>query len=670
MEDQLQIERAKSSINVQQLTEVLYGGLDYVQLRRKFQEIVENDPVFAHDDEIFISRSERFQRGLAKALRMQQLKLQMNLNQEESNILYAVIGESSAFLLHTLMFVPIMKSLYTNEQRKEWDEKLDKMEVIGCYAQTEMGHGSNIQALETTATFVPETDEFRMDSPTLTSMKWWPGGLGKVSTHAMVIARLVIYGKDYGIHNFVVPIRDPDTHLLLPGVEAGDIGPKMGFTAVDNGFLILKGVHIPRRYMAMKYTKVDREGNYSKANSPHAKISSIAMMEVRAVIVRDAGKNLAKACTIATRYSAVRRQGYDDSGLKENSVLTYSLQQHRLFSMIATSYAFYFTGFSMMNNFRRVQQAALSGAEDIASAFSELHASSSGLKSLCTRITADGIEDLRKACGGHGYLLASGFPELSGTYLQSVTVEGDNYLLTQQVLKFLLKALKVARKGGRMSGDSQYLGKWKELLNSSCKATSMEYISQPATILEALGHRAVRLITCVEEVVGAGIMQGLPMSQAWNAALVEINRASRAHCMYILYKNFADAIEERSSKISGSNLFVLQKLRDLFGLFWIESDMGDFTEDSYFSLEQSKCIREKVMLLLSEIRPDAIPLVDAFDYSDYELRSVLGRYDGNVYQALYQTTKINPLNQKEPVEGYNEYVKPLMKVHSQHRSRL
>lgn len=63
----------------------------------------------------------------------------------------------------------------------------------------------------------------------------------------------------------------------------------------------------------------------------------------------------------------------------------------------------------------------------------QFHAASSGLKSLCTGLTAAGIEDCRRACGGHGYLQSSGIPELLGTYLQMCTVEGENHMLTQQV---------------------------------------------------------------------------------------------------------------------------------------------------------------------------------------------------------------------------------------------
>lgn len=69
------------------------------------------------------------------------------------------------------MFVPAIKGQGTDEQQQKWLPLAYKMQIIGCYAQTELGHGSNVQGLETTATFDPQTDEFIIHSPTLTSSK-------------------------------------------------------------------------------------------------------------------------------------------------------------------------------------------------------------------------------------------------------------------------------------------------------------------------------------------------------------------------------------------------------------------------------------------------------------------------------------------------------------------
>lgn len=73
------------------------------------------------------------------------------------------------------------------------------MRITGTYAQTELGHGSNVAALETTATFDQEKDEFIIHSPTISSTKYWPGDLGLISNHAIVYAQCLIKGKNYGV---------------------------------------------------------------------------------------------------------------------------------------------------------------------------------------------------------------------------------------------------------------------------------------------------------------------------------------------------------------------------------------------------------------------------------------------------------------------------------------
>ena len=74
------------------------------------------------------------------------------------------------------MFIPALMSQGSPEQQAKWLPMAQKLEIIGTYAQTEMGHGTFVRGLETTATYDPETEHFIIHSPTLTSTKWWPGG--------------------------------------------------------------------------------------------------------------------------------------------------------------------------------------------------------------------------------------------------------------------------------------------------------------------------------------------------------------------------------------------------------------------------------------------------------------------------------------------------------------
>jgi acyl-CoA oxidase len=267
----------------------------------------------------------------------------------------------------------------------------------------ELGHGSNVRGLETTATFDKTTDEFVIHTPTLSAIKWWPGNMSKTANHAIVMAQLIIDGKKYGVHGFIVQLREFGTHKVRPGIEVGDIGPKFGINMVDNGFLKLDKVRVPRENMLMRFAKVDANGTFSKAS--HSKLAYGTMVFVRATIVDTCYKYIARAATIAVRYSVVRRQFPAGKGQPEVQILDYQTQQHKLFPLVAAAYAMFFVGKEMMRLYHLNNQKL---QNDDVSLLPELHALTSGWKALDTEIACAGIEIARKSLGGHGYMVFSG----------------------------------------------------------------------------------------------------------------------------------------------------------------------------------------------------------------------------------------------------------------------
>jgi acyl-CoA oxidase len=93
--------------------------------------------------------------------------------------------------LHQSAFRPAVELLASEEQAKKWLPLIRELKITGAYAQTELGHGSDVQALQTTATFDTLTQEFVFHTPTTSAIKFWPGGLGKSSTHCVLFARLI-----------------------------------------------------------------------------------------------------------------------------------------------------------------------------------------------------------------------------------------------------------------------------------------------------------------------------------------------------------------------------------------------------------------------------------------------------------------------------------------------
>lgn len=600
-------------------------------------------------------------------------------------LLRAAVGDDLPLALHYVMFVPNIRSLCDEEQLREWLPQCRDFRMVGCYAQTELGHGSNVRALETTATFGrDESDDkdeghFIVHSPTLTSTKFWPGTLGRTANHAMIIARLVDgQGVDRGVHNFLVPLRCPRTHLPLPGVDVGDVGPKIGYNNMDNGFCRFTRVKIPRRHMAMRFVTVDRHGQYKrlKVSDAASKVSYITMMQVRAFIVNEASKNLAMACTVVVRYSAVRRQGYNEDGTTEKQVLDYTQQQHRVLPLLAASYCFFFTGRKLLKYLVDVEYK-LVHSKDVGAItktqVADLHASSSCLKSFCTTVTADGIEECRKACGGHGFLQCSGLPELLGTYLQNPTVEGDNHMLPQQTVRVLLKLVQCVEQEDEEAlkeykpCDSWYLVAPMKLLMSmsssgktpQCAATTPRDFWSLELLVEAFRHRAARLLLETAESLQTKMTSGSDFSTAWNDSLVQMARVSRAHALALLVQNFHLGLLEEEEAASSSlrlldtsEVAVLKDCAILFATYWMEKELGDFLEDGYLNQNQARWLRRVVLDLLHKIRPNAVALVDANDVSDFRLKSALGRFDGDVYPAIMEAARNDPLNDTPEGPGW------------------
>ncbi|KAG6557960.1 hypothetical protein Mapa_000139 [Marchantia paleacea] len=650
----LREERRKTQFDVEAMKLVWAGSAAHKKVADKIKSLVANDPVFEKANRPRLDRKALYKNSLRKAAHAWKLIQENHLTEEEASSLRHYIDEPTYNDLHWGMFIPAIKGQATEEQQKKWLPLAYKMSIIGCYAQTELGHGSNVQGLETQAVFDPSTDEFVLNSPTLTSTKWWPGGLGKASTHCVTYARLITDGKDYGIHAFIAPVRSLDDHRPLPGITVGDIGVKFGnggYNTMDNGFLRFDHVRIPRDYMLMKLASVTREGKYVKSGQPK-QIGYGAMVYVRTTIVVDASNMLSRAVTIATRYSAVRRQFGTQKGKPETQVIEYATQQSRLFPLIASAYAFRFVGEWMKSLYDDV--LARLAANDF-STLPEVHACTSGLKSITTSITADGIEECRKLCGGHGYACNSGLPELYAAYVPSCTYEGDNTILLFQVARFLMKALSQVGSGKKPTGTAAYLGNIQRLATENCKITQGTQWLSYAAIVEAFQARAARL---------AGAC-ALKLSKAPNAEAAfeefatDLAEAARAHCQLIIVEKF---VEKMRSQIPGGGVpEILEVLCYVYALDLVRIHAADFLSTGYLTSKQISLAKEQLRSCFKKIRPNAVALVDSFDHTDHYLSSILGRYDGDVYSNLYKDAQEEPLNDSVVTDGYAAYIRPVLK---------
>ncbi|RIA96762.1 peroxisomal acyl-coenzyme A oxidase 1 [Glomus cerebriforme] len=659
MSSDLSRERSGVSFPVEELTQFIFGGPEETKKKRWLLSLldVNKNPVFKNEDRNFISRDKHYVRTLEKLRKLIQYKKQYNIEREDWIFLLLSTGESLQAIMHDFLFIPTLEGQMSQEQLEKWLPLAKDYAIFGCYAQTELGHGSNIRRLETTATYIHETDEFDIHSPTLTSTKWWPGAIARTSTHAALFARLIIDGKDYGVHPFLVQLRG-ENHKPLPGIDIGDVGPKYGYNNIDNGFVRFTHVRIPRDQMLMKFSKVSRDGTYS--TPPYTKAAYGTLVAGRADIIEQTSFYLAKVLCIAIRYSIIRKQGNDTkNNPNELTVLDYQYLQHRLFYGLSIIYTFTFIGRWMRDlyeiNKKKVEEGDISLMADV-------HAISSGLKSLCTNLVMESMNDTLFACGGHGYSHFSGIPSVVETCAQNPIVEGDNTILYLQTGRYLIKAFENAKNGRSTPATLSYLKDYSRILSERSQATTWEELTDPNEQIKALTHHHTQLL--------AKLISNLEKSsrthpQGYEGAksdyMIDIINVSRAFSYKIIITSANEGLE--SIKSTYPNIYPI--LRILINLFYSNTIIkysGEFLLDNYFNSKHIEIFEFGIKNCLKKIRPDAIGLVDAWEFSDNVLNSAIGRYDGNVYETLYNWAKLDPLNlaqERGEYVGYNEVMKSI-----------
>ncbi|KAI7259312.1 acyl-CoA oxidase [Hortaea werneckii] len=675
----IQQERNRSNLNVDQLSHFLFTR-DALERKHRILAVLQQEKVFDKSQNYFAGRIDRFETALARAKKLRQLVTKHGWTQDDKMIANELISEPGPYGLHESMFLITLRDQGTPEQHERFLRNAEQYRYIGCYAQTELGHGSNVRGLETTATWNPDDKTFTIHSPTLTSSKWWIGSLGRTANHAVVMAQLIIAGKPYGPHPFVVQIRDLNTHQPLENIHVGDIGPKFGYNTMDNGYLLFNKVKVPHINMLARFSSIDPKTNkYQRPASPSLVYGTLTW--VRSTIVMQAGGVLARGVTIATRYCAVRRQFQDRDAPEwekgENQVLNYTTVQVRLLPLLATTFALHFTGKAMMalynaNQAKMSQDAGKVGGPQRGAGpeetnagsdlLADLHATSCGLKSLASFTAVEGLEVCRRACGGHGYSSFSGIGPWYADYLPTATWEGDNYMLTQQVARYLLKTARSVLKGiDPSTNDTTYI--LSNFLKRQDTGAAFDVLNKDEDIVAAFAWRSAFLTF-------EALKHRDEQKKPWNSLLVDFYRLSRAHSQYMVVKNFYETLSTTppptgsstsAGELGAESMDIMHKLFRLYALHTLEQEASEFYTSSAVTVRQIQLARTSaVMKLLEEIRPHAVRLVDAWDFPDWQLDSSLGRYDGKVYEDMfYRASEQNPLN-RVTVDPYPESA-PLFK---------
>jgi acyl-CoA oxidase len=533
--------------------------------------------------------------------------------------------------------------LGTKKHHDEYLARLVRAELLGCFAMTETGHGSNVQALGTVARYDAEAREFEISTPDESSRKDYIGNAAAHAELAVVFAQLEVGGDPKGVHAFVVPLRD-QRGRTLPGIEIEDDGRKIGLNGVDNGRIRFDAVRIPRENLLNRYAEVTETGVYESAidNPDRRFFTMLGTLVQGRVCVGGAAINASKvAMSIAVRYGLQRRQfgqakprGSEatdrNPGGPEELLLDYGLHQRRLFIPLARTYALHFAQEVLAGQLHGVFSATEEVDEHTRRA---LESRAAGTKALGTWHASRTIQECREACGGAGYLSANRFDALRADTDVFTTFEGDNNILLQLVAKGLLTdysssfgeldQLGMVRFVAGLAVETviertavhKMLERLKDVLPGGDEAWDQEAgLADPAYQLAMFRWREEHMLAGVARRLKRGMDSGMEPAEVFSRCQDHVIGCARAHVERLVLEAFIDrtaAMPDGDEGQSG-NKVALNLLCDLFALSTIEADRAWWMEHGRLSSQRAKAISREVDALCRRVRPIARELVDAF----------------------------------------------------------
>ncbi|MCZ8353116.1 MAG: acyl-CoA dehydrogenase [Cyclobacteriaceae bacterium] len=499
--------------------------------------------------------------------------------------------------------------LGTEKHHRQYLSKIGTLELPGCFAMTETGHGSNVRGIETTATYQHAKRSFIIHTPHEIAQKEYIGNAALHGRMATVFAKMIIDGKDYGVAAFVVPLRDEKGNTL-PGVTITDCGRKMGLNGVDNGKISFNQVEIPYDNLLDRFAGVDEEGKFtSPIASDNRRFFTMlgTLVGGRIGIPRSALSASKSALSIAIQYGDQRRQ-FGPEGAAEVPILNYRTHQRRLIPLLANAYALHFS-------LQYLTQRFVNRTEE---EMQEIEALAAGLKAFATWNNTHTLQTARECCGGKGYLSENRIDDLKNDSDIYTTFEGDNTVLLQLVAKSRLTEFKQEFSNMNAFGILNYVANQAkttitEMNPFAVRNTEDEHLLDFDFHLSAFKYRERDILTSAAKRLKRHLDSGMDSFDAFNVCQHHLVEAGMAHIERVVLEQFQQEVEK--TKDEGCKK-ILQELCQLFAINLLDQHKGWYLENGYMEGVKTKAIRKTLNQLCWDVRQQAVPLTQAFGIPD------------------------------------------------------
>ncbi|KAK1275556.1 Acyl-coenzyme A oxidase 3, peroxisomal [Acorus gramineus] len=470
--------------------------------------------------------------------------------------------------VHFFLWGGAIRFFGTKRHHDKWLKDTEDYVIKGCFAMTELGHGSNVRGIETVATYDRSTEEFVINTPCESAQKYWIGGAAKHATHTIVFAQLYIDGANQGVHAFIAQIRDANGNVC-PNIRIADCGHKIGLNGVDNGRIWFDYLRVPRENLLNSVADVTPDGQYVSAiKDPDQRFAAfLAPLTSGRVNIAVSTICISKiGLGVAVRYALTRRAFSIAPNSPEVLLLDYPSHQRRLLPLIAKTCVMSCSG----NYLKRIYVKKTPEANKM------IHIYSSAFKAMFTWHNMRTLQECREACGGQGLKTENRVGSLISEFDVHSTFEGDNHILLQQISKALL---------------GEYLAV--QLKKRPFKGLGLEHMNGPYPVIPD---------NLTSSVLRSSEFQSYQVAED----------LARAFSERVIFQIFLDT---EASFPAGPLKKLFGLLRSMYALVSLEED-SVFLRYGYLSPSNVAIVIKEVANLCSELRPHALSLVESFGIPD------------------------------------------------------
>ncbi|KAM2527488.1 hypothetical protein TB1_024737 [Malus domestica] len=526
--------------------------------------------------------------------------------------------------VHFFLWGGAIQFFGTKRHHDKWLSDTENYAIKGCFAMSELGHGSNVRGIETVTTYDSSTGEFVINTPCESAQKYWIGGAANHATHTIVFSQLSISGNNQGVHALIAQIRDENGNVC-PGVRIADCGHKIGLNGVDNGRIWFDNIRIPRENLLNSVADVSPDGKYLSAiKDPDQRFAAFMapLTSGRVTIAVSSIYSSQISLAIAIRYSLTRRAFSVTPNGPEVLLLDYPSHQQRLLPLLAKTYAMTFaSNYLKMIYVKRTPESSKT-----------IHVVSSAFKAIHTWHNMRTLQECREACGGQGIKTENRVGHFKGEFDVQSTFEGDNNVLMQQVSKALLAEYIATQKRGK---PFKALGL--EHMNKPCPVIPSQLTSSTLQCsqfqMDAFCLRERDLLNRFAMEVSQRQKQGESKEYSIILSYQLAGDLGRAFADRSILQTFIDA---EAALPAGSLKNVLALLRSMYALICLEEDAA-FLRYGYLSTNNVAAVRKEVSRLCGELRPYALALVSSFGIPDAFLSPIAFNWiDSNSWSSVEQ----------------------------------